>query len=185
LTLVYKLQQSCRKKLVTFFDWVYVKMADSLHNALSKFRDTILTAVALLEFELRDSITKNGSELLTTISTSVLNIEKKLSTNESVELMEIKPSVGSGNIVVPQSKSPALASVIAGLGPPTIDLDDSDEEDMDESELEDSEEEVEGIEVEDFDYKGTTYQRDADGTVYLDGEEVGFWNGKTIKALPA
>jgi hypothetical protein len=154
-------------------------MADSIHNALSKFRDTMLTAVALLEFELRDSMTKNGSELLTSISTSVLNIEKKLSTNERAELMEIKPSVGSGNIVVSRTNSPALAAAVANLSPPMIDLDD-------ESELEvESEDEEEGIEVEDFEYNGTLYQRDADGTVYLDGEEVGFWNGKSIKALPA
>jgi len=154
-------------------------MADSVHNALSKFRDTMLTAVALLEFELRDSMTKNGSELLTSISTSVLNIEKKLSTNERAELMEIKPSVGSGNIVVSRTNSPALAAAVANLSPPMIDLDD-------ESELEvESEDEEEGIEVEDFEYRGTLYQRDADGTVYLDGEEVGFWNGKSIKALPA
>ena len=85
-------------------------MADSTHNALSKFRDTILTAVALLEFELRDSMSKNSSDILTTISTSVLNIEKKLSTNENAELMEIKPSVGSGNIVVSQVNSPKLMS---------------------------------------------------------------------------
>jgi len=154
-------------------------MADSVHNALSKFRDTMLTAVALLEFELRDSMTKNGSELLTSISTSVLNIEKKLSTNERAELMEIKPSVGSGHIVVSRTNSPALAAAVENLSPPMIDLDD-------ESELEaESEDEEEGIEVEDFEYNGTLYQRDADGTVYLDGEEVGFWNGKSIKALPA
>ena len=155
-------------------------MADSTHNALSKFRDTMLTAIALLEFELRDSMTKNGSELLTSISTSVLNIEKKLSTNERAELMEIKPSVGSRNVVISRTNSPALASAIASLSPPMIDLDD--ESDIEEAS---EEEEEDGIEVEDFEYKGTLYQRDADGTVYLDGEEVGFWNGKTIKALPA
>ena len=154
-------------------------MADSVHNALSKFRDTMLTAVALLEFELRDTMNKNGSELLTSISTSVLNIEKKLSTNERTDLMEIKPPVGSRNIVISSKNSPALATAVESLSPPMIDLDD-------ESELEvESEDEEEGIEVEDFEYRGTLYQRDADGTVYLDGEEVGFWNGKSIKALPA
>lgn len=43
-----------------------------------------------------------------------------------------------------------------------------------------AEEEEEGIEVEEFEYRGTTYQRDAEGTVYLEGEEVGVWNGKRI-----
>jgi hypothetical protein len=46
------------------------------------------------------------------------------------------------------------------------------------------EEESEGaVEVEDFVYKGTTYQRDAENNVYLDGEQVGTWNGKKI--IPA
>jgi hypothetical protein len=109
----------------------------------------------------------------------VLNIEKKLSTNERTDLMEIKPPVGSQNIVISSKNSPALATAVESLSPPMIDLDD-------ESELEvESEDEEEGIEVEDFEYGGTLYQRDADGTVYLDGEEVGFWNGKSIKALPA
>ena len=155
-------------------------MADSVHNALSKFRDTMLTAVALLEFELRDSMSKNGSELLTSISTSVLNIEKKLSTNESAELMDIKPSVGSGNVVVSRNQSPALPSALASLSPPMIDLDDDVEE---EEEEEEDEEEEDGIAVEDFEYKGTTYQRDDDGNVYLDGEQVGIWTGKSIRAI--
>ena len=155
-------------------------MADSIHNSLSKFRDTMLTAVALLEFEIRDSMTKNSSDLLTSISTSVLNIEKKLSTDESTEIMKIKPSIGSGNIIISKTNSPALAMAIAALSPPMIDLD-NESEIMDDEEEE--EEEEEGIEVEDFEYRGTIYQRDEDGTVYLDGEEVGFWNGKTIKAI--
>ena len=153
-------------------------MADSIHNSLSKFRDTMLTAVALLEFEIRDSMTKNSSDLLTSISTSVLNIEKKLSTDESAEIMKIKPSIGSGNIIISKTNSPALARAIASLSPPMIDLD-NESEIMDDEE----EDEEEGIEVEDFEYKGTVYQRDDDGTVYLDGEEVGFWNGKTIKVV--
>jgi len=153
-------------------------MADSVHNALSKFRDSMLTAVALLEFELRDSMSKNGSELLSSISTSVLNIEKKLSTNESAELMDIKPSVGSGNVVVSRTQSPALTSALASLSPPMIDLD----EDSEVEEVEEEEEE-EGIDVEEFEYKGTTYARDDDGNVYLDGEIVGIWTGKSIRAI--
>jgi hypothetical protein len=42
------------------------------------------------------------------------------------------------------------------------------------------ESEDEGVEVEDFEYKGKTYQRDAENNVYLDGEQVGSWNGKKI-----
>jgi hypothetical protein len=40
-----------------------------------------------------------------------------------------------------------------------------------------------GIEVEEFEYKGTVYQRDSDNNVYLDGELVGLWTGKIIKAI--
>jgi hypothetical protein len=45
---------------------------------------------------------------------------------------------------------------------------------------EESEEEEDAIEVEDFVYKGTTYQRDGENNVYLDGEQIGTWNGKRI-----
>jgi len=49
-----------------------------------------------------------------------------------------------------------------------------------EEDAEEAEEEEEAIEVEEFEYKGKTYQRDAEGNVYLDGEEIGTWNGKKI-----
>lgn len=55
------------------------------------------------------------------------------------------------------------------------------EESGDEEEVEEEEEE-EGIVVEDFVYKGRTYQRDEEGNVYLDGEQIGTWNGKRIVA---
>ena len=45
------------------------------------------------------------------------------------------------------------------------------------------EDEEEAIEVEEFLYKGQTYQRDAENNVYLDGTQVGTWNGKKIIAL--
>jgi hypothetical protein len=47
---------------------------------------------------------------------------------------------------------------------------------------EEEEEEEDAIEVEDFVYKGTTYQRDGENNVYLDGEHIGTWNGKRIVA---
>jgi hypothetical protein len=49
-----------------------------------------------------------------------------------------------------------------------------------EEEQEEEEEEEEGIEVEEFLYKGKTYARDTDNNVYLDGEQIGTWNGKKI-----
>jgi hypothetical protein len=52
------------------------------------------------------------------------------------------------------------------------------EEEEKQEDEEDDEEEA--IEVEDFIYKGTTYQKDQEGNVYLDGEQIGTWNGKKI-----
>lgn len=52
-------------------------------------------------------------------------------------------------------------------------------------EEEDEEEEEEAIEVEDFVYKGTTYQKDQENNIYLDGEHIGVWNGKRIVLLSA
>ena len=56
----------------------------------------------------------------------------------------------------------------------------AEEEEVEEAEEEAEAEEEEGIEVEEFTYKGTVYQRDEDGNVYLDGDEIGHWNGKKI-----
>jgi hypothetical protein len=47
---------------------------------------------------------------------------------------------------------------------------------------EEEEEDDDAIEVEDFVYKGKTYQRDENNNVYLDGEQIGTWNGKRIVA---
>lgn len=57
--------------------------------------------------------------------------------------------------------------------------DNAEEEEAGEEEQEDAEEE-EAIEVEEFIFKGQTYARDAENNVYLDGEQVGTWNGKKI-----
>jgi hypothetical protein len=46
--------------------------------------------------------------------------------------------------------------------------------------VEEAVEEEEGVEVEEFEYKGKTYQRDNENNVYLDGEQIGTWNGKKI-----
>lgn len=63
----------------------------------------------------------------------------------------------------------------------------AEEEDVVEGEEEEQEEqeeeEEEGIEVEEFLYKGKTYARDAENNVYLDGEQIGTWNGKKIVPL--
>ena len=60
------------------------------------------------------------------------------------------------------------------------------EEEVEEEAEEEAENEVDedAVEVEEFDYKGTTYQRDEEGVVYLEGDEVGQWNGKRIIFKP-
>jgi len=56
------------------------------------------------------------------------------------------------------------------------------EDDEEDDEMEEEEDEEEGVEAEEFKYKGKTYLRDAENTVYNeDGEEVGTWTGSTIK----
>ena len=165
-------------------------MADNLHNALSKFRNTMLTAVAVLEFELRDAVSVKTDSALETLANTVSVLEKKINNIEMSDILNIRPVVNSGNVVVSKSNSPALAAAIASLHPSGFNLSDEDD-DVSEIEAEDDEAEVSvdedeeeaEVEVDDFEYKGTTYQRDSEGRVYLDGEEVGTWNGKKIIAL--
>jgi hypothetical protein len=62
--------------------------------------------------------------------------------------------------------------------------DEDDDEVMGEvEEVEEVEEDEEAIEVEEFVYKGQTYQRDINNNVYLDGDQVGTWNGKKILSI--
>jgi len=160
-------------------------MADSIHNALSKFRDNMLTAVAVLEFELRDVAGAKDSKALESLTTAVGDLEKRIYNieKENNDILNISPPVNNGNVVVAKCNSPALAAAIASLRPSTINLSDDEYEEVDaDDEADDDEDDEDEIEVEDFEYKGTFYQRDSEGTVYLDGEEVGRWNGKKIIA---
>lgn len=215
-------------------------MADQIHFALSKFRTTMLSAVAELEFELRDavrhpepvremhredqveSLVRKMEFLETTLKqvlssglgarqTPVVDVQPRVE-----ELLQVEPVANSRNVLISVKNTPALAAAVAAAAPPVFDLETEDEEeveveveeDAEEEEKEEEEEEVEveeeeeetkeveegeveedheeeeeeeeAIEVEEFEYKGKTYQRDAEGTVYLDGEEIGTWNGKKI-----
>ncbi len=212
-------------------------MADQLHFALSKFRNTMLSAVAELEFELRDQVRPTTSyptplhvshepqleemarkiEFLEATLKQVLgaNVTPRVEVQPRVEeLLTVEPVANSRNVLISVRNTPALAAAVAAM-PPELDLETEEEEDAEEvveeeeeeasadeeEEVEvveeeeasaDEEEEVEvveeeaeeddeeAIEVEEFEYKGKTYQRDAEGTVYLDGEEIGTWNGKKI-----
>jgi len=263
-------------------------MADTLHFSLEKFRNTILSAVAQLEFELRHNMPQCGPssccemkhedvhsvssyskhneariypeedqyELLarklgfleTTMTQVLAQMHTPLRTAEPIlevehpveDLLNVKPVQNSRNIVISSVKNtPALSAAVASVMamPPTMSLDTAEEssideeeeheveeedeeeeveeeeveeeeveeeeveeeeveeeeveeEEVEEEEVEEEEEEVveeeeEGIEVEEFEYKGITYQRDDDNNVYLDGEQIGTWNGKRILPLPA
>jgi len=268
----------------------HLQMADTIHTTLTAFRDTVLTAIARLEFQLRDSMTGRDLYERSTILSEIdgrdmskheANIQELFKRIGSLErriveqqqepilereFMDIRPSVNTRNILVPSVRStPALAAAVAAAStPPEFELNsetssESSEEDTSVEEVteeevveekEEAEEEVvaeeasveksveeveeaeeepeltpirikkvqyyidsknnlysetddgyeqvgiydpetktikpveesddEGVEVEDFEYKGKTYQRDADNTVYLDGEQIGTWNGKKI-----
>lgn len=262
-------------------------MADNIHTTLAAFRDTVLTAIARLEFQLRDSMTGRDLYERSTILSEIhgpdmskheANIQELFKRIDSLErriveqqrepilereFMDIRPAVNTRNILVPSVRStPALAAAVAAAStPPEFELNsetssESSEETAEEvaeeeiaeeeveekavvveeasveeaaveeeeaeeepelkpitikkvqyyidsennlySETEDGYEQVgvydpetktikpveesedEGVEVEDFEYKGKTYQRDAENNVYLDGEQVGTWNGKKI-----
>jgi len=158
-------------------------MADSLHNALSNFRNTMLTAVACLEFELRDSMKVPQSDMridtimstLNEVSEAVSNLKPANSFSpESSDILQITPSTNTKNIVV-KNTTPALTAAVAAFNPPSMDLEEGSVEE--ETEVE---EDVVELDVEEFEYKGVTYQRDDQNNVYLDGEEIGIWNGKKI-----
>jgi hypothetical protein len=267
-------------------------MADNIHTTLAAFRDTVLTAIARLEFQLRDSMTGRDLYERSTILSDIhgpdmskhdTNIQELFRRIDSLErriteqqrepilereFMDIRPALNTRNVLVPSVRStPALAAAVAAAStPPELELNSEtsseaseeesveeavveiveepeeeasvektvlEEESVEESEkseneaeeeseltpirikkvqyyidsennlysetedgyeqvgvydpetktikpIEEDESEEEGVEVENFEYKGKTYQRDAENNVYLDGEQVGSWNGKKI-----
>ena len=221
-----------------------IDMADSLHNNLAQFRDTMLSAIARLEFEVRDGrssvnvpfgneyMNPNGTlqtqvnnlqNTLTFLMTRLDSLERNNNTNtpsytDVNEILEMKAPENSRDIIVHSPHcTPALSAAVASANPPEMILESDEEEEEEElkpikikgvlyyldgdntayTETEDGYEEVgkydpvknvvevddeeeEGVEVEDFLYKGNIYQRDSDNNVYLDGEQVGTWNGKRI-----
>ena len=221
-----------------------IDMADSLHNNLAQVRDTMLSAIARLEFEVRDGrssvnvpfgneyMNPNGTlqtqvnnlqNTLTFLMTRLDSLERNNNTNtpsytDVNEILEMKAPENSRDIIVHSPHcTPALSAAVASANPPEMILESDEEEEEEElkpikikgvlyyldgdntayTETEDGYEEVgkydpvknvvevddeeeEGVEVEDFLYKGNIYQRDSDNNVYLDGEQVGTWNGKRI-----
>ena len=98
-------------------------MADNLHNALSKFRNTMLTAVAVLEFELREAVSVKTDSALETLANTVSILEKKINTIEMSDILNIRPVVNSGNVVVSKCNSPALAAAVASFNMSDDELD--------------------------------------------------------------
>jgi hypothetical protein len=289
-------------------------MADSLHMSIAGFRETVLTAVAKLEFQIRDTAVQSAkysipamstvatddyedcgrfeiaklTSLVSQLSARIASLEEELSKRDYrpayvsaptpdpmvSELLNMRSPSNTRNILVSSVRStPALAAAVAAATVPNLDLaftagdaaDDADDEstieqtgheedvemevveeeevveedvaveeegDVEEEdtassgpdlkpikidgkpyyideeqnvyaetedgyeqvgtfdsktkklvvEEESSDEDEDGIVVEDFVYKGKTYQRDEEGNVYLDGEQIGTWNGKRIVA---
>jgi hypothetical protein len=66
-------------------------MADSLHLALSAFRDTMLTAVARLEFAIRDSAASGQADIHTSSTNEFVDLKEQLSqsliTHERLEVI--------------------------------------------------------------------------------------------------
>jgi hypothetical protein len=123
-------------------------MADNIHTTLAAFRDTVLTAIARLEFQLRDSMTGRDLYERSTILSDIhgpdmskheANIQELFKRIDSLErrileqqrepilereFMDIRPSVNTRNILVPSVRStPALAAAVAAAStPPEFEL---------------------------------------------------------------
>ncbi len=96
-------------------------MADTIHSALSSFRDTMLTAVARLEFELRDAAAASAAKAVydipiksevqdVTVSSTLTKFEKTLQDIASrMNELEVKLTASSTPISV---QSPTLDSKV-------------------------------------------------------------------------
>lgn len=128
-------------------------MADSTHYSLTSFRDSLLTALARLEFELRDgrpsvpsvpSVPQVSSDRLDSIETSLASLQKTVQmlceqTAETKALMSIPPPSQSKNVLV---STPALSAAVAGLMPSGFDLEPEEESELEEEEESEDENEI-------------------------------------------
>jgi hypothetical protein len=144
-------------------------MADNIHTTLAAFRDTVLTAIARLEFQLRESMTGRDLYERSTILSDIhgpdmskheANIQELFKRIDSLErriveqqrepilereFMDIRPAVNTRNILVPSVRStPALAAAVAAAStPPEFELNsETSSESSEETEDEVAEEEV-------------------------------------------
>lgn len=149
-------------------------MADQLHNALSQFRDTLLTAVARLEFQLRDGLVQKNTRRTVSLETdSECSIEDRLDELQSQlksvfsriavmegdqhterssiaeEILEIEPLANTKNVVVPSAHAtPALAAAVAAMNPPEMNISTGDSAASSEMEVEEEVVEEEVVEEE-------------------------------------
>jgi len=148
-------------------------MSDPIHMSLSTFRDSILSSIAHLEFQLRDilgsrsnqpvqspivvdeSIQTELQKITTRMTSMEQTIQVLLERNKTIdtmdlirqELLSIQPSINTKNILISSVRNtPALNAAIAAANPPELNLSDSEEEDDDLSSIH-GEEEAELVDV--------------------------------------
>ena len=169
--------------------YIPVAMSDSIHRILSEFRDAILTSVARLEFQFRDTVPtpttepnvldnlKPLTERITALEATlgkVLEHQVTLVEQEAVktELLSFEQTTQSRNILLSSvhnalvssvHNTPALAAAVAAANPPAFAL----------SEDEDS---ISSIEQEECDEEGVIEDEPLrqivlDGIVYYIDEE--------------
>ncbi len=178
-------------------------MADSLHFALSTFRESILTAVARLEFSLRDAQGPSAPTQSTTepkkdtdaqtvgriesLESTVLELQSQItallkSAEETKELLKIPapPSTTRNILIATPALSAAVASVSAS--PPPMTLNQASEEDDVTMSVEDDSDE-DGPELKQVLIRGKQYFMDSENSVYVETEEgyeeIGTYNPVT------
>lgn len=117
-------------------------MADHIHNILSEFRDTMLSAVARLEFQIRDTVgvktgarsEQQGMDFENTVRALMRRIdalenqqreESRQQTKEVAtdEILTMSANANTRNVIVSNVKStPALSAAIAAANPPALEL---------------------------------------------------------------
>lgn len=172
-------------------------MADSLHMALTEFRTTMLTAIATLEFKLRDQTQDNSNHMVTNQLVTTLNQIQERLTNlekEKVNSCDVgvpqeciaKTFVYKADIMPESPKETAIAEeimkiqatesqnvvvpIVKSSVPSVVSVQSVIEPGDEEaaSKMDESEiEEGDPPSLEEFKYKGVTYYRDEDNDVFV------------------
>ena len=151
-------------------------MADSLHTALSQFRDTVLNAVAGLEFKLRD-LSKDSTKDCTNTSIEYINAidrlhkqnEHLVSSNQYIisSIKSLEENISSLKSIPKKTDSEYSTEILNIVKPVS--------ENIVVTELAKSEPELEKLVVD-----GVEYYKDTDNNVYVkkgdNYEQVGEWD---------